>query len=180
MHSGSIFVNQESTKVLDPEFAFYGPIGYDLGNVIGNLFFAWANAIVTKDNEDIKEFTSWISNTIQDIISLFKEKFITLYKKSVTDVMAKQEYYMNWYLDTILSDTAGIAGLEIIRRVVGDSKVADITDITNIDERIHAERILVLAAKAFITNRDSIKSGSQYVDIFNTTVHDYIKEACNE
>ncbi|WP_099190155.1 S-methyl-5-thioribose kinase [Tepidibacter mesophilus] len=180
LHSGSIFINQESTKILDPEFAFYGPIGYDLGNVIGNLFFAWANNIVTNHNDDVEKFTSWISNTIQDIISLFKQKFITLYKESVTDVMAKQEYYMNWYLDTILSDTAGTAGLEIIRRVVGDSKVADITDIANIDERIHAERILILAAKSFITNRDSIKSGDQYVNIFNTTVHDYIKEACNE
>ncbi|CAH2215068.1 S-methyl-5-thioribose kinase [Tepidibacter aestuarii] len=180
LHSGSIFVNQGSTKILDPEFAFYGPIGYDLGNVIGNLFFAWANNIVTNHNDDVEKFTSWISNTIKDIISLFKQKFITLYKESVTDVMAKEEYYMNWYLDTILSDTAGTAGLEIIRRVVGDSKVADITDIKDIDERIHAERILILAAKLFITNRDSIKSGDQYVNIFNTTVHHYIKEACNE
>ncbi len=26
-------------KVIDPEFSFYGPMGYDIGNVIGNLFF---------------------------------------------------------------------------------------------------------------------------------------------
>ena len=39
LHSGSIFVNQEGMKVIDPEFAFYGPMGYDIGNVIGNLFF---------------------------------------------------------------------------------------------------------------------------------------------
>lgn len=51
LHSGSIFVNEESTKILDPEFAFYGPIGYDLENVIGNLFFTWANAYVTEDGK---------------------------------------------------------------------------------------------------------------------------------
>lgn len=42
LHSGSIFINEQGIKIIDPEFAFYGPMGYDIGNVIGNLFFAWA------------------------------------------------------------------------------------------------------------------------------------------
>ena len=29
LHTGSIFIKEDSTKVFDPEFAFYGPIGYD-------------------------------------------------------------------------------------------------------------------------------------------------------
>ena len=33
LHSGSIFVNENGIKVIDPEFSFYGPIGYDVGNV---------------------------------------------------------------------------------------------------------------------------------------------------
>ena len=47
LHSGSIFANEQGIKVIDPEFAFYGPMGYDIGNVIGNLFFAWANKAYT-------------------------------------------------------------------------------------------------------------------------------------
>ncbi|PAB60182.1 S-methyl-5-thioribose kinase [Anaeromicrobium sediminis] len=170
LHSGSIFVKEDSTKILDPEFAFYGPIGYDLGNVIGNLFFAWTNAIVTADPKDMEEFQVWIEKTIENILELFKDKFIKLYKEIVTDVMAKEEYYMNWYLDSILSDTAGIAGLEIIRRVVGDSKVLDITSITDIDARIKAERLLILTAKTFIKNRDNVKTGKEYITIFNSNI----------
>ena len=44
LHSGSIFVDQKGIKVIDPEFAFYGPMGYDIGNVIGNLFFPLAKS----------------------------------------------------------------------------------------------------------------------------------------
>ncbi|AVP54365.1 methylthioribose kinase [Clostridium tetani] len=171
LHSGSIFVNEESTKILDPEFAFYGPIGYDLGNVIGNLFFAWANAYVTEDGKEVEEFTIWIEKTIENILELFKEKFIKKYKEIVTDVMAKEEYYMNWYLHSILSDTAGQVGLEIIRRVVGDSKVLDITSITDINKRVKAERILILSAKTFIKNRHKIKTGKRYVEIFNSNMY---------
>ena len=42
LHTGSIFVGNAGVKVIDPEFAFYGPMGYDIGNVLGNLFFPWA------------------------------------------------------------------------------------------------------------------------------------------
>ncbi|MGB0405162.1 MAG: S-methyl-5-thioribose kinase, partial [Fusobacterium sp.] len=43
LHSGSIFINERGIKVIDPEFAFYGPMGYDIGNVIGNLYFPLIN-----------------------------------------------------------------------------------------------------------------------------------------
>lgn len=171
LHSGSIFLNKESTKVLDPEFAFYGPIGYDLGNVVGNLFFAWANAYMTKDFEEVKEFIEWLEKTIEDIVDLFKEKFIKLYREIVTDVMAKEEDYMYWYLNSVLSDTAGSAGLEIIRRVVGDSKVLDITSIEDVDTRVKAERLLLLSGKEFIKSRESIKSGKDYTRIFRSNLY---------
>lgn len=37
LHTGSIFINEDSTMVFDPEFCFYGPMGYDIGNVIANM-----------------------------------------------------------------------------------------------------------------------------------------------
>lgn len=169
LHSGSIFVTKESTKVIDPEFSFYGPIGYDLGNVIGNLFFAWSNALVTEEMAS-EDFVIWVAETIENTIELFKFKFITLYKDSVTDVMAKQEEFMNWYLDSILMDTAGVAGLEIIRRVVGDAKVLDITSISTLQARLKAERILIKTGKSFILDRVKFKHGLDYTKEFRKNI----------
>lgn len=165
LHSGSIFVTKDSTKVLDPEFAFYGPIGYDLGNVIGNMFFAWANASVV-DGNNAAEFMKWIADTIEDIVEMFKDKFIKLYREQVTDVMAKQEEFMYWYLDETLGDTAGVAGLEIIRRIVGDAKVIDVTSIEPVDARVKAERMLIKTAKQFIINKSCFKHGEAYIKEF--------------
>ena len=36
LHTGSIFINDTHTFVFDPEFAFYGPMGYDIGNILAN------------------------------------------------------------------------------------------------------------------------------------------------
>lgn len=162
LHSGSIFVNEEGTKVLDPEFAFYGPIGYDLGNVLANLMFSWAYAGV---NHGDLVFTLWIEETITRIVSLFEDKFKTLYDELVTDVMAKTPAYKAWYLEALLADTAGYAGTEIIRRVVGDAKVAEVSDIEDQDKRVSLERLLISLGKTLIKKRGDFMNKDTYADL---------------
>jgi len=50
LHTGSIFIKEDSTKVIDPEFAFYGPAGYDIGNVIANAISHSKFAVITMEN----------------------------------------------------------------------------------------------------------------------------------
>ncbi len=164
LHSGSIFANQDGVKVLDPEFAFYGPIGYDVGNVIGNLMFAWIHGQVVE--EDLT-FVQWIEETITQIIDLFVKKFNVAYDELVTDVMAKTPEYKAWYLQSILSDTAGYAGTEIIRRTIGDSKVAEVSGVEDHDKRIKLERGLIQLGKALILKRDDFKTASDYRNLLN-------------
>ncbi len=47
LHTGSIMVTDSETKVIDPEFAFYGPMGFDIGAVIANLLMAYLASAVT-------------------------------------------------------------------------------------------------------------------------------------
>lgn len=164
LHTGSIFVKKDDIKVLDPEFAFYGPMGYDVGNVIGNLFFAYASAV----SEDPKneEFLSWIKTCIEDIFNLFLQKLSKSYDLNVCEIMAKNNNFKNWILEEIKNDSISFSGLEMIRRVVGDSKVLDITQINEKKARIRVERVLILTAKEFILNRKSISTGQELVSIF--------------
>ncbi|KAE9447164.1 hypothetical protein C3L33_20954, partial [Rhododendron williamsianum] len=41
LHTGSVMVTSDSTQVIDPEFAFYGPMGFDIGAFVGNLILAF-------------------------------------------------------------------------------------------------------------------------------------------
>lgn len=36
LHTGSIMVKEDDTRVIDAEFAFYGPMGFDVGAVVAN------------------------------------------------------------------------------------------------------------------------------------------------
>ena len=168
LHTGSVFITQRSTKVIDPEFAFYGPMGYDVGNVIANMYFAWNNghAMIEKEKAK-KEFVGWVEESIKETIDLFIKKYHVAYDKFVTDHMAKTEGFKEWYLETILRDTAAVTGLELIRRIVGLANVQDITMILDEDARQKAEQRCILAGKHFIMNRNDFKSGQDFLDVFN-------------
>ena len=160
LHSGSVFVKEDSTKVIDPEFAFYGPMGYDVGNVVANLIFAWSRAHVTNADE---EYISWLEETVKDTVDLFAEKFLASWQENVTEIMAKEQGFDRWYLDSVLQDTASVAGMEMIRRIAGLAKVKDLTTIADEKQRVTAERICLSAAKQFILNSADYKTGEQFL-----------------
>jgi hypothetical protein len=171
LHTGSVFINKEHTFIFDPEFAFYGPMGYDIGNVIANLFFAWCNgdALIEKAKEK-EEFCSYILETIAKTVDLFNVKFDKSFKENVQDRMAKTDGFMEYYHNSILADTAGYTGLELIRRISGMAKVIDITNIKNEKKRVRAERILIAFGKRTISNAAEFKTGSDYIDAFRNIV----------
>lgn len=160
LHTGSIFVKKDSTRVFDPEFAFYGPMGYDVGNVIANLLFAWDNGYAY----DKKEFCDWILATTGEVIDLFKEKFVACFDECATDTMAKTPGFREAYLASVLSDTAAYAGTELIRRTVGMAQVKDVTSIQDESTRAYVERINILTGKDFILHRDSFQSGHDFIN----------------
>lgn len=163
LHTGSIFVCPDGIKVIDPEFAFYGPAGYDVGNVVGNLTFAYINAAVTMDDGGEKTaFLEWLEQTIGEVVDLFSEKFLRGFAGAATDVMMQTEGFAQWYLAGVLSDTAGIAGLEMIRRTVGEAGVEEIRGIDDALLRCRAERCAIQIGKRFVKERDSLSSGADY------------------
>jgi len=159
LHTGSIFVKQDSTRVFDPEFAFYGPMGYDIGNVVANLIFAYDNGVAAGDTA----FCDWALQAIVDTLNLFSQKFLTVFDECVTDRMAKTKGFKEWYLSTIMADTAAYAGTELIRRTVGMAQVKDVTTIADPDKRAYAERLNILCGKDYITNRTSFQKGEDFV-----------------
>lgn len=160
LHTGSIFVKQDSTRVFDPEFAFYGPMGYDIGNVVANLIFAWDNGRAA----GAETFCRWALDAIRDTIDLFREKFVKCFDECVTEPMAKVPGFREFYLDSILSDTAGYAGTELHRRTVGMAQVKDVTTIADPEKRAHAERVNIICGKDYILNRTAFKTGADFVN----------------
>lgn len=164
LHSGSIFINENGLKVIDPEFAFYGPMGYDIGNVMGNLFFSWANKafVFPKQGETIEA----LAKCIAEIYDMTRAKLGQRYDELVTLPLYRVPSFKRAWIDSVMADSVGYAGTEIVRRTVGDTKVLEISSVSDLSQRIPMERALIKLGIALIKQRKSIGSGREMVELF--------------
>lgn len=163
LHTGSIFVKEEGgLKVIDPEFAFYGPMGYDIGNVIGNLCFALGRDFWKEERED---FVLWLKKTISEVFDFVKKGLREEMEREISFPIYNKIFQEN-YVKEIMEESIGFAGTEIIRRIVGDAKVADITGISEPERRKFTETVLLSFGICLIKERRSILFGKEIIERF--------------
>ena len=81
LHTGSIMVTESETLVIDPEFAFYGPMGFDLGAVLGNLVMGYlASNGHERSPGERRAFEAWMLETIENVWTEFSRKFVELWR----------------------------------------------------------------------------------------------------
>ncbi|MBR0399310.1 MAG: S-methyl-5-thioribose kinase [Mogibacterium sp.] len=173
LHSGSVFVTADRTCVLDPEFAFYGPVGYDTGNFIANMIFAYANAKYNmedagKDKREKTEYLDWLLSVIVEFCDSFRAEANALILERSGDRMMRSAQFCDAYMDDIFRDQAGFAGTELIRRIVGTSKVKDITSIEDTEARAKAELLCMKAGIALVMEPEKMTCGRDYSELLRS------------
>ncbi|MDR4886929.1 S-methyl-5-thioribose kinase [Fredinandcohnia sp. QZ13] len=149
LHTGSIFASETETKVIDPEFAYFGPLGFDLGQFIANLL---VNAI-SRNSENREPLYQHIEKTWD----VFLATFTHAWKKDAVEQYRDTDGYLEYVLEQAFEDAIGFAGCELIRRTIGLAHVADLDGIENFEERISAKQHALRLGKALIRDRKSIK-----------------------
>ncbi|WP_088009013.1 S-methyl-5-thioribose kinase [Indiicoccus explosivorum] len=150
LHTGSIFASETETKVIDPEFAFYGPIGFDVGLFLANLVFQ----SITREGEGRETIHRHIGNTWK----VFEERFKNLWDAHGTDPFRNTAGYRDFILNKIFRDAIGFAGCELIRRTVGLAHVADLDGIKEGEVRVARKRQALKTGEAFILQRGELSS----------------------
>ena len=180
LHTGSIFIGNNSgtaidsngttepcMKIIDPEFAFYGPIGYDLGNIIAHLYCAWMYAGFTREKlSAADEFIERIAAAIEALPQLFTAKALERCTTIPLSDPLYNEGYIRRRLAEILADAYGFAGTEIIRRAVGDTKTAEFDAMGSAPRRITMERIIIKTACRLIKRRRQSSIGALTITYF--------------
>lgn len=165
LHTGSIFITPESTKVIDPEFAYYGPIGFDIGAVIANLLLNYAAQPGWSSNDEVlQERRSWLLTTIVGVWNHFELNFRKFWDADGIDIMSKTPGYQDLYIDQIRKDAIGFAGCKVIRRIVGLSHVADIDTIDDELSRRQAKVTALEIGKRLIKGSRSAASIAEVIE----------------
>jgi 5-methylthioribose kinase len=166
LHTGSIFITSRSTKVIDPEFGFYGPMGFDIGAIFANLLLNYAGQGAWMADEKTRhDYREYLLQTIRDIWTLFTKQFQDFWTKDGVDRMSQVADYREDYLQRLLQDSIGFAGTKMIRRIIGLAHVADIQTIPDQEARAQAERMALTIGESLIHLNRHARSIEEVIDI---------------
>jgi 5-methylthioribose kinase len=154
LHTGSVMVRAadasgpRSTKAIDCEFGFYGPLGFDLGALWGNYVIAAARAFALLEDER----AAWCLGLIAETWEAFEGEFRRLWAEGVRDPRVFGRGTLEDFLAKVRADGWGFAAAKAARRIVGLAKV---TDVETLDERSRegAARGVLRAARLMATSR---------------------------
>jgi 5-methylthioribose kinase len=178
LHTGSIMANEEMTKVIDPEFAFFGPMGFDVGAVLENLVLNYLSHFAhTPDAEARRDYQAYLLSLVRDIWTQFAAKFDALWVENNCGELMPAKYweypggdeafaeFRRRTLAHILHDVAGHGGAKMLRRMMGIVSVWDITSIADLEQRAVAERLAIRIGSRWVMERNSIQGVDDLIGI---------------
>jgi len=170
LHTGSIMVTLEDTKMIDPEFAYFGPMGFDIGAIIGNFWISYFSQDGHAQNNDRASYKQWLIEQSIRIWELFTERFLHLWdtkQEGTLHTIGDKKKAQQRYIADLLIDTLGYAGCKMIRRIIGIAHVLDFESITNLPLRAQCEVKALQFGKTLIKQRNQIKSIQDAIKLLN-------------
>jgi 5-methylthioribose kinase len=171
LHTGSIMVTERETKVIDPEFAFYGPMGFDIGAVIANLLMGYlASSGHETSPGDRRAFEAWLLQTVEGVWAEFARKFVGLWRTEAkgdaypaslfagADGAVRLEAERQAYMARLFGDTVGFAAAKTIRRILGLAHNIDFELIEDPKRRAVCEARSLRLARAMLVDPASFAS----------------------
>jgi 5-methylthioribose kinase len=177
LHSGSVMVTGDDTRVIDPEFAFFGPIGFDLGAFFGNLLLSWySQPGHSTTSDDRVAYQEWILQQAIQFWDTFRRSFLALWSAnahgdafpaamfSTPQDAAVLQSARSALLDSLFADMLGFGACKMIRRILGFAHVIDFECIQNPDLRADCEASALSLAHLLLTNPQQFRSVKDVMD----------------
>lgn len=150
LHTGSIMVRKpedstecDSIKVFDSEFAFYGPVAFDLGALWANYTIAAARAHALGEDERAQWALGLITQTWDAFETEFRRRWPDRLDKRVWGEPFLEELLATWQQEAWL-----FAAAKMSRRIVGAAKTTDIETLPEELREGAARGVLQVARQA--------------------------------
>jgi 5-methylthioribose kinase len=178
LHTGSVMLNENRTCVIDPEFAFFGPIGFDVGAMLENLILNYLSHYAhSPDSEERSDYQEYLLRMVRGVWNEFALKFDTLWIENNRGDLVPSKYwqfpggekafteYRHRYIIDLLRDTAGCGGAKMLRRMMGIVSVWDITSITDLKKRAVVEQTAIRIGSRWLLERKQISNVDDLIGI---------------
>ncbi|KAJ55899.1 methylthioribose kinase [Actibacterium mucosum KCTC 23349] len=175
LHSGSAMCTDTQTRVIDPEFVFYGPMGFDLGMLVANYLMAYFSQPAHRSADSLNAYQEWILQVIIETVDTFMAEFKALWAAERTGMLYDRSQFEDQghssdnardaLLDEIWSDALGFCGIEMHRRILSLAHNADFEAIDDVAIRAPLEARNLMMGRDLILRRDMVADVRRLSDI---------------
>lgn len=166
-HTSNIFVDQENLKVIDMEYAFFGPAAYDLGYQESHLLSQCACAAFRPFDSE-KERWNFISYTLATMQHLFAEYCNVFFacwdadaKPVYQGVPGMQEYVRKQLLKNMIGFCASS---NLFRCAGGHGNYPEYDDLTDQTAQRNAVILSILMDHRMILGRENYADIQEWID----------------
>ncbi|MFG1304311.1 S-methyl-5-thioribose kinase [Xanthobacter autotrophicus] len=166
LHTGSVMATVDDTRVIDAEFALYGPMGFDVGVLLAHLWMAYFTRKAHRaDASTAARAGDQLLATAERCWRVFAAEFSCLWRTERTGILGGRDLFedqgdtvgseaaLAHHLDTVWRDALGFAGIEIHRRILGLAHVAEFEAIADLGLRAALERTALAFGRHLAVNR---------------------------
>ena len=168
LHSGSLMVTAEDTQVIDPEFAIYGPFGFDVGMFMANLLLAFHAQSGHEDTPGARDgYRDWLLGQLAEVWEVFSAEFRHLWRTERKGILYERSLFedagdaagaeaaLTRVLAGIWTDAMAFCGVEMHRRILGLAHVEDLEAISDPARRFPCEARALETGRIIATTKPS-------------------------
>lgn len=171
LHTGSLMAAPGKTYVIDAEFAFFGPFGFDVGKIIANFLMSYTSHFHHKGGA---AYQAWLIEEVRNIWTAFEREFMTMWNAHPSSAQMFEGFldagdladYKADFMKQLFNDAVGFCACSLARRTVGIAGVADIRDIEDLGVRTKLEKMNIDLSYGLMIKQDQIDN----IDAFIETV----------
>ena len=177
LHTGSLMTGPGQTYVIDTEFAFFGPFGFDIGKIIANFLMSYTSHFHRAGGP---KYQTWLRNEIHSIWTVFERDFLALWDETPDSALIYEGFlsdqdlgaYKAEFMKQVFRDAIGFCACSLARRTVGIAGVADIRDIDNVSDRTKLEKVNIDLSYRVMMAHDTTED----IDAFIALVENFYSE----
>jgi len=157
LHTGSLFADEKETKVFDTEFAFVGPMAFDIGLLLGNIlinYISWSGKDEPADR--VADYREYLLQTIIDIYHRFEDRFRDNWQKDAREIIASVSGVQDDFMRSLFGDMIGYVSAVMIRRMHGLARNIDVEEIADLDRRRDVQIETLELAEQLMMNRNEL------------------------
>ena len=166
LHASNIMINSHTTKIIDTEFAGFGPVSQDFGRLTASFvlnYFSWFGETGQNDNDEKRAYQEYLLKMIHDLYTTFANVFKQLCHKHIATNYNLHQFDVSAYLKNHLTDALSFTALNAASRIADRGLCHDLARLP-VSERIYPQQLILTFCKTILTQERAIDQIDDFVD----------------